>query len=133
MGVISSGTVIHGDITTQGHLAVAGSVDGSVNCAGNLMLTGEIKGKITCNNIVIESCNCSPNLTVRGNVSIKENTRITGDIHCKHISVMGTINGNIDAEGNVGLTKNAVVEGNITAAVLAIEPGAKIKGFVDIK
>jgi len=133
MGVIAQGTTVHGSVRTGGHLAVAGVVEGAVTCAGNLMLIGEILGPVECNNIVLESAVAStPMLKVRESVSIKDNTEFRGDISCKNISVMGRIVGNINASGNVGISKTAVIEGDITATGLAIEPGAKIKGYVNI-
>lgn len=132
MGVVAKGTTIHGSIKTKGHLAIAGSVEGDVSCAGNLMLTGDVKGSVECYNIVLGSNLKLPKLVVKENVSIKENTEFTGDITCNNISIMGIVKGNITANGNIGISKTAVIEGNITAKVLAIEPGAKVKGFVNI-
>ena len=133
MGIVAEGTTIHGDISTRGHLAVAGIVKGRVVCAGNLMLTGEIKGDIDCNNLVLDDCTCTSTINARGSISIKENAYFAGNISCKHVSVMGSIVGHIRASGNVGLTKTAVVKGDIRAAVLAVEPGAKLTGNVDIR
>lgn len=133
VGIISKATVVHGDIKTGGHLAVAGIVEGSVSCAGNLMLTGEIKGTIDCNNIVIDNIGGASVLKVKESVSVKEHASFTGDIGCKNISIMGKVAGNISASGNVGITKTAVIEGDITAHVIAIEPGAKVKGYINIE
>jgi cytoskeletal protein CcmA (bactofilin family) len=135
MGIVAPQTTIHGGIITRGHLAVAGTVDGSVKAEGNIMLSGVIKGAINCNNIIIENTkiDCNTSITAKGSVSIKEDASFSGDITCKHISINGTVLGNIKATGNVGLTKTAIVKGNIDAAVLAVEPGAKISGNVQIK
>ena len=133
MGIIAEGTTIHGDIKTKGHLAVVGIVEGNVTTAGNLMLAGVIKGTIKCNNIVIDGANHSQTIHAQGSVSIKENTVINAPIFCKHISIMGTVVGNIKASGNIGLAKTAVVKGDMSSSVLAVEPGAKIQGTVTVK
>lgn len=133
MGIIAAGTIIHGNVRTKGHLAVAGIVEGKVSTAGNLMLTGEIRGAIKCNNIVIDGGHCHTNIITKGSVSIKGDTTVASNITCKHISISGTVYGDIKATGNVGLTKTAIVKGDIQAAVLAVEPGAKICGNVIVK
>lgn len=133
MGIITPDTVIIGDVTTKGHLAVAGVIEGNVSAAGNLMLAGTIKGSVECNNIILDGCQLMSDIRAKGSVSIKENASVTGTIYCKHVSVMGTVIGNIKASGNVGLTKNATIRGDINASVLAVEPGAKIQGCVTVK
>lgn len=131
MGIIAKDTTVHGSVRTKGHLAIAGTIEGDVYCAGNLMLTGNVQGQVECYNVVLGSNMSLPKLKVQENVSIKENIEFTGDISCNNISVSGKVNGNITAHGNIGVSKNAVIEGSITAKVLAIEPGAKIKGYVN--
>lgn len=133
MGIIAEGTTVHGDIRTKGHLAVIGVVEGDVKIAGNLMLTGIIKGDIECNNMVIDSTGAFNTIKARGSVSVKEGCVVNCNITCKHISVLGTVIGNVKATGNVGLSKNSTVRGDITSSVLAVEPGAKIQGMVTVK
>ena len=134
MGIIAEGTVVHGSIRTKGHLAVAGIVEGNVRCEGNLMITGNIRGNIDCNNLVIESNDATPiSVKAKGSVSLKEGANVTSNINCKHISVMGNLIGNIRAQGNVGINKTATVKGDIIASVLAVEPGAKLRGTIDVK
>lgn len=133
MGVIAADTVIHGGIKGKGHLAVVGVVEGDVQIAGNLMLQGAIKGNIECNNLVINSSGKLNAIKARGSVSVKEGCTVEGSISCKHISVLGSVIGDINAVGNVGLSKSSTVRGNITSAVLAVEPGAKIQGMVSVK
>ena len=133
MGIIAGGTIIHGDIRTKGHVAIVGVVEGNVVASGNVMLTGVVKGNIECNNIIVDGTDYSQCIRAKGSVSIKQNTTISGPIYCKHISISGTIIGNIRAMGNVGLTKDAIVKGDITSSILAVEPGAKIAGNLLIK
>lgn len=133
MGIIAGGTTIHGDIKTQGHIAIVGVVEGNIVAAGNVMLTGVVKGNIECNNIIIDGTDYNQCIKAKGSVSVKQNSTITGPIFCKHISISGTVIGNIKAQGNVGLTKDAVIKGDISSAILAVEPGAKITGNLIVK
>ena len=113
--------------------SIVGVVEGNVIASGNVMLTGVVKGNIECNNIIVDGTDYSQCIRAKGSVSIKQNTTISGPIYCKHISISGTIIGNIRAMGNVGLTKDAIVKGDITSSILAVEPGAKIAGNLLIK
>ena len=54
MGVIAENTRVVGDITTKGHLAVAGTVEGNISAKGNVVITGVVKGNITCDNLMME-------------------------------------------------------------------------------
>ncbi len=133
MGIIAGGTTIHGDVKTNGHLAIVGVVEGNIVASGNVMLSGVVRGNIECNNIIIDGTDYNQCIRAKGSVSIKPNTTITGPIYCKHISISGTVIGNIKAQGNVGLTKEAVIRGDINSAILAVEPGAKISGNLTIR
>lgn len=133
MGIIAGGTIVHGDVKTKGHVAIVGVVEGNVIASGNVMLTGVVKGNIECNNIIVDGTDYSQCIRAKGSVSIKQNTTISGPIYCKHISISGTIIGSIRAMGNVGLTKDAIIKGDITSSILAVEPGAKIAGNLLIK
>lgn len=133
MGTIAANTKISGNITTKGHLAVAGTVIGDINAKGNVIVTGTIKGKITCSNLMLEGCNVQSEIETAESVVIKNNVNVIGKIVCKDITVMSNVNGDIIASGKVGLSKDAHIKGNITAAALGVESGAKIEGFLQIK
>ncbi len=133
MGIIAEGTTIHGDVKTKGHIAIVGMIEGNVIADGNVMLTGVVKGNIECNNIIVDGADFAQCIRAKGSVSIKPNTTIAGTIYCKHISVAGTIVGSIKASGNVGLTKTAIVKGDIISSILAVEPGAKLSGNMLVK
>ena len=55
------------------------------------------------NNIVIDGGHCHTNIVTKGSVSIKENTTVASNISCKHISISGTVYGDIKATGNIQL------------------------------
>ena len=133
LGTISAGTRVTGNITTKGHLAVAGTVLGDISAKGNVIITGNVKGKITCSNLMLENCNLNTDINASECVIVKEGVKIVGKIFCKDITVMGSIAGDITASGKVGLSAEAVVKGNITAAAIGIAVGAKLEGNLCIK
>ena len=133
MGVIAVNTKVTGNITTKGHLAVSGTVIGDISAKGNVLVTGTVKGKISCSNLMLEGCNVHSEIETSESVIIKENVHAIGRISCKDITVMSNLNGDIVASGKVGISKDAVVRGNITAASLGVEVGAKIEGMISIR
>ena len=133
MGTIAAGTKITGNIKTKGHLAVAGAVIGDIAAKGNVIITGTVKGKINCSNLMLEGCNVQSEINTTECVVIKEKVNVTGKIFCKDITIMSNVTGDIVASGKVGLSKDAAVKGNITAAAIGVEVGAKIEGALCIK
>lgn len=130
---ISSGTTIEGVVKTQGSIILNGEVNGDIKADGNIELGGKIQGKIDCSNLIANGYAVLKDVTVENNIILKAGTTIDGDITCKNITVFGTVNGNIFASGSVVLKETAVVKGDVAAARLGIESGAKITGKIDIQ
>lgn len=133
MGTIAANTKITGNITTKGHLAVAGAVIGDITAKGNVIVTGTVNGKISCGNLMLQGCNVQSEINTTECVVIKEKVNVMGKIFCKDITIMSNVVGDIVASGKVGLSKDATVKGNITAAAIGVEVGAKIEGALSIK
>ena len=130
IAVVSPSTTIEGNITTEGNLVMSGKIVGNIKSKGNLILNGSSNGDISCESVVLDACDTTSNVTASMNVIIKEGTKITGNIKCKSITIVGTVKGNINAD-TVFLKKTAVVSGDITAKQFMMEAGAKLKGKVD--
>ena len=133
LGIVASGTKVTGNITTKGHLAVSGTVVGDISAKGNVIVTGNVRGKISCSSLMLEDCSLNTEITASECVIVKEGVKITGKIFCKDITVMGSIAGDITASGKVGLSKEATVRGNITAAAIGVAVGAKLEGNLSIR
>jgi len=127
---ISSSTKIDGNITTQGHLVINGTLLGEAAARGNIVLNGEVTGDVNCDSVVCEQARVRSNINAQNNVVVKKGTVITGDINCTNVTVYGDIQGNINATGSVVLKATAVVEGNIKSARIGIESGAKLVGNI---
>ena len=132
MGIIAENTRVVGDISTRGHLAVAGTVEGNISAKGNVIITGVVKGNISCDNLMMEHSMLTTEIRATGHVAVKEGVTINGKIYCNDISIMGTVNGDIEAAGKLALSGMAVVNGNIKAASLGVEFGAKLNGNIAI-
>lgn len=131
-GVIGPATRVIGDITTKGHLDIQGTVHGNIDAKGNILVCGNVNGKMKCGNLLIQCGNIQSEVEAGSLVSIKEGAVLTGKISCKDITIAGTVNGDIVASGKVGLASTAVVKGNITAAAMGMEIGAKMSGNMSI-
>lgn len=130
IAVISPSTKIEGNITTEGNLVMSGKIVGNIKSKGNLVLNGCSNGDISCENIVLDACDTTSNITAVMNVIVKAGTTIKGNIECKSITIVGSVNGNIKAD-TVFLKKTAVVNGDVSSKQFMMEAGAKLKGKVD--
>ena len=132
MGVISEKTRILGNVATCGHLAVAGTVEGDISAKGNVIVTGNVKGEIACNNLILKNCRLTTIITAAGHVSVEEGVEVCGTIKCKTIAVNGLVKGDITAAEKAALASGAQVQGNVKAASLGVEFGARIEGCVSV-
>lgn len=81
INLIGAGTVIEGDVRSNGDLRIDGTVIGNVNSKAKVVLgaTGVVEGDINCQNADISG-------TIKGKISISEllflkaSSKITGDI-----------------------------------------------------
>ena len=79
--LVDSGTVITGDIKTEGNIRVDGTLEGSVNAKGKVVVgpTGKIEGEIYCQNADI-SGTLKAKITVSELLSLQATANLLGDI-----------------------------------------------------
>ena len=77
--IISEGTHIVGDITTDGEVQIDGKVEGNIRCHSLIVAdTGEVSGKVTCESITVHGTLTG---TVHGkSVSLSSTARMVGDL-----------------------------------------------------
>ncbi len=88
INIITSGTVIKGDITATGDFRLDGTLEGNIQLNGKLVVgdSGIVNGNILCMNANIIG-------TVNGNLSVKEllslhsTARVKGDILINKLSI----------------------------------------------
>ena len=88
INILTSGTVVKGDITATGDFRLDGTLEGNLQLNGKLVVgdTGSVTGNILCLNANIM-------VTVKGNLSVKEsltlyrNSRVEGDILINKLSI----------------------------------------------
>ena len=94
--LISAGTTLKGDISSNADLRIDGTIVGNINCSAKIVI---------------------------GNSGLVE-----GDIFGNHADIVGKISGNIRVKELLQLRGDCVVNGNIYAAKLQIEPTATFNG-----
>lgn len=88
-------------------------ITGDINVSGNIIVFGKVTGDIISTGIVN---------TAKG-------SRVTGNIKAKSTNISGEVTGNIEVEKKVVLGTTCTLNGNIEAAIITIEEGAKFDGL----
>ncbi|MDR0310471.1 MAG: polymer-forming cytoskeletal protein [Acidobacteriota bacterium] len=128
--VISRNTIIDGNIRSLANMSIEGHIRGDVETTKNLDMNGKIVGNVTCNNALMNRSQIQGNIRIKGNISMKRDTLLIGDIMSTHAEVNGKIKGNVDVAGRAELKGDAVVFGDISASTITVEDGAIIRGHV---
>jgi len=84
--IISQGTHIVGDITTDGEVQIDGKVEGNIRCRSLIVAdTGEVTGKVTCESITIHGMLTG---TVLGkSVNLSSTARVVGDVNHETLTI----------------------------------------------
>jgi cytoskeletal protein CcmA (bactofilin family) len=88
-------------------------ISGDVKVTGDLLIYGKVYG----------------NIVSKGAVNSAKGSLIKGDINAENASISGTVEGNLDIQSKVVLGSNSYLTGNLKAAIITIEEGAKFEGM----
>jgi cytoskeletal protein CcmA (bactofilin family) len=91
---------------------------GEISASEDLSIEGQFDGTIS----MKDHC-----LTVGTNGQVK------AEIQARQVIIHGTVNGNITAREKVEIRRTGRVQGDLTAAGVAIEDGAYFKGSIEIQ
>lgn len=130
--IISKGTVITGDLKSDGNFEIYGTVSGSINTTGNVKISGKQFGDVQGASIDLSSCMVRGNVTATEDMNIDSDSVIIGDIKTKNLTINGKLQGNILAKNSVVCQSNAIVIGDLTAATVTVNNGSKIQGKMQI-
>ncbi|MGB7213133.1 MAG: polymer-forming cytoskeletal protein [Gemmatimonadales bacterium] len=99
LSIIAAGTVVTGDVITEGVLKVEGQVIGNVRAAQQLLVArgGSVQGNIETGQAVIGGL-VSGNVTAGDRVEIQGAASVEGDIIAKRLVVLegGRLNGSLE-------------------------------------
>jgi cytoskeletal protein CcmA (bactofilin family) len=88
VNLIGAGTVIQGDIKTNGDIRIDGTLTGSITVKGKLVIgvSGSVEGEVTCQNADI-SGTVKAKVTVAELLSLKASAKLSGDIITNKIAI----------------------------------------------
>lgn len=129
VSIITEGTVIKGDIVSNGSLDVRGQINGDVSCNGKLTVTGVVNGNSNTSEFFADSAQIEGEVVSTGTVKIGLGSVIIGNVSSTSAVIAGAIKGDIDVQGPVVVDTSAVVMGNIKSRSVQINNGAVIEGF----
>ena len=88
VNLIGAGTVIQGDIKTNGDIRIDGTLTGSISVKGKLVIgvSGSVEGEISCQNADI-SGTVKAKVTVAELLSLKASAKLSGDIVTNKLSI----------------------------------------------
>lgn len=132
VSTIQHETKVLGDIVCEGHLTVYGIVKGNIHCAGNVHIFGSVYGPIDAQQVMIEDCTYTGNITCSELLLNHNNTTIIGNINANNIVSLGKIKGNVDVANRFRIGNMGVVIGDISAGLMSLEEGAIVQGKVMI-
>ena len=101
----------------QSIVAEAVAIVGQLNCQDDLSLEGQFKGSIQ---------------AAEYTVVIGSNGLADGDITAKNLLVKGKVVGEIRVAERIIIAKTGTIVGNLQAARVELENGAKYKGIIEI-
>ena len=101
----------------QSVVAQAVAIVGQLNCQDDLSLEGQFKGSIQ---------------AAEYTVVIGSNGLADGDITAKNLLVKGKVVGEIRVADRIIIAKTGTIVGNLQAARVELENGAKYKGIIEI-
>jgi cytoskeletal protein CcmA (bactofilin family) len=88
INLIGAGTVIKGDIKSNGDIRIDGTLVGSVNSKGKLVVgaTGNIEGEIVCQNADFSGI-INASVTVSELLSMKATAKLNGDVVTNKLAI----------------------------------------------
>lgn len=104
-------------ITAESKLMSDVIIEGHLHCEENLMIDGHFKGSISAKNNIVE---------------VGPNGRVFADISAKKVIIAGAVKGDISAKKRVILAATGRLNGNIQAAGVDLDNGAKFKGIIEM-
>ncbi|MCU0370885.1 MAG: polymer-forming cytoskeletal protein [Bacteroidales bacterium] len=119
VNMIGKGTIIKGDIRSDGDFRVDGTLHGSIQSNGKIVVgvTGTIEGDITCQNADL-SGQVKAIIRVKELLSLKATSKVTGEVHTSKLAIepgarfSGTCN--MEDEAEIRAQKESMQHGSIT-------------------
>lgn len=85
---IGNGTIIKGDIESNGDFRIDGELTGTIRTKGKVVIgsTGKIEGEVFCQNADVEGI-VNANMTVSDLLTLKSTARLNGDVSTSKLAI----------------------------------------------
>jgi cytoskeletal protein CcmA (bactofilin family) len=88
-------------------------IDGDIDVKGDLLIYGKVTG----------------NVISKGTINSAKDSLVEGNISAQNASIHGIVKGDLNITNKVLLGRGSHLEGNLQAAIITIEEGAKFDGM----
>lgn len=127
---ITKGTMIEGNIVSEGSINLYGKIKGNVSCRGKLVICGTIAGSSRGAEIFTNNAKIDGDVTSDGSIKVGNGSVIIGNVYGTSAVIAGAVKGDIDVQGPVIIDGTAVIQGNIRSRTVQINNGAAIEGMI---
>ncbi len=88
-------------------------ITGSLESSNNIRIDGKVEGNVTASS---------------GDVIIGDSGSVNGDIKASNLTVAGSVTGNVDCDGNLGILASGQLVGDVRVRSLNIADGGIFRG-----
>ena len=129
--IISSETVLQGNVNGSNDLEVCGQIIGDITVEGMVkVLSGAVTGNIKATKIFIKDSIIDGNIDSDSMIDIICKSEIKGNIKGGDIVINGRCKGNIVASEHLKLLERAMIRGDLQTKLIRIEDGAILEGYL---
>ena len=129
--IISSETVIHGNVNGSNDLEVCGRIIGDIAVEGMVkILSGAVTGNIKATKVFIKDSIIDGNIDSDSMIDIIGKSEIKGNIKGGDIVINSRCKGNIVASEHLKLLESAMIRGDLQTKLIRIEDGAILEGYL---
>ena len=129
--IISSETVLQGNVNGSNDLEVCGQIIGDITVEGMVkVLSGAVTGNIKATKIFIKDSIIDGNIDSDSMIDIIGKSEIKGNIKGGDIVINGRCKGNIVASEHLKLLGRAMIRGDLQTKLIRIEDGAILEGYL---
>ena len=129
--IISSETVLQGNVNGSNDLEVCGQIIGVITEEGMVkVLSGAVTGNIKATKIFIKDSIIDGNIDSDSMIDIIGKSEIKGNIKGGDIVINGRCKGNIVASEHLKLLERAMIRGDLQTKLIRIEDGAILEGYL---
>ena len=88
LNIIASGTVIDGNVKSDGDINLDGRINGKVECGSVFKLgeNGVVEGDIFASDAIIAG-KITGSITVKNKVTLEKNSKFSGELKCSRLSI----------------------------------------------